>query len=122
MRNNQPITQQEYTLADDATLMSTTDPNSYITYANASFIEASGFTAEEIIKQPHNVVRHPDMPPQVFADMWATLKQGEPWTGLVKNRRKNGGFYWVRANAVPVVRGGKPSDLCRSALKPLTKK
>lgn len=107
MRNNQPITQQEYTLADDATLMSTTDPNSYITYANASFIEASGFTAEEIIKQPHNVVRHPDMPPQVFADMWATLKQGEPWTGLVKNRRKNGGFYWVRANAVPVVRGGK---------------
>ena len=119
MRNNQPITQQEYTLADDATLMSTTDPNSYITYANASFIEASGFTAEEIIKQPHNVVRHPDMPPQVFADMWATLKQGEPWTGLVKNRRKNGGCAPTQYRLCVE---GKPSDLCRSALKPLTKK
>nr|WP_154325435.1 PAS domain-containing methyl-accepting chemotaxis protein [Pantoea sp. 201603H] len=106
MRNNQPVTQQEYAFDNDATLMSTTDLNSHITYANDAFIEVSGFTADEINGQPHNMVRHPDMPPEAFADMWATLKQGEPWTALVKNRRKNGDHYWVRANAIPVVRKG----------------
>ncbi|KGT92274.1 aerotaxis receptor Aer [Erwinia typographi] len=107
MRTNLPVTQQEYAFDDRATLMSTTDTSSRITYANDAFIEASGFTPEEINGQPHNMVRHPDMPPEAFADMWATLKQGEPWTALVKNRRKNGDHYWVRANAIPVVREGK---------------
>ncbi len=107
MRTNLPVTQQEYAFDDRATLMSTTDTSSRITYANDAFIEASGFTPEEINGQPHNMVRHPDMPPEAFADMWATLKQGEPWTALVKNRRKNGDHYWVRANAIPVVRQGK---------------
>jgi aerotaxis receptor len=97
MRNNQPVSQREYLFDDNATLMSTTDLNSHITYANDAFIEASGFTADEINGQPHNMVRHPDMPSEAFADMWATLKQGEPWTALVKNRRKNGDHYWVRA-------------------------
>ncbi|WP_338505431.1 methyl-accepting chemotaxis protein [Erwinia aphidicola] len=106
MRNNLPVTQQEYLFDDRATLMSTTDTHSHITYANDAFIEASGFSPEEINGQPHNMVRHPDMPPEAFADMWATLKQGEPWTALVKNRRKNGDHYWVRANAIPVVRDG----------------
>ena len=106
MRNNQPVTHQEFAFSDDATLMSTTDLNSYITYANDAFIEVSGFTPEEINGQPHNMVRHPDMPPEAFADMWATLKQGLPWTALVKNRRKNGDHYWVRANAIPVKRNG----------------
>ncbi len=109
MRNNQPITQREYEFPDNATLMSTTDSQSYVTYANAAFIEVSGFSREEIQSQPHNVVRHPDMPVEAFADMWATLKNGEPWTALVKNRRKNGDHYWVRANATPVVRGGRIS-------------
>ncbi len=108
MRNNQPVSQREYLFDDHATLMSTTDLNSHITYANDAFIEASGFTAYEINGQPHNMVRHPDMPPEAFADMWATLKQGEPWTALVKNRRKNGDHYWVRANAIPVVRAFEP--------------
>ncbi len=107
MRNNQPVSQREYQFDDHATLMSTTDLSSHITYANDAFIEASGFSADEINGQPHNMVRHPDMPPEAFADMWATLKQGEPWTALVKNRRKNGDHYWVRANAIPVVRDGK---------------
>jgi len=107
MRNNQPVTQQEYRLAPDATLMSTTDTNSHIQYANAAFTHASGYSHEQLIGQPHNLVRHPDMPAEAFADMWATLKAGEPWTGLVKNRRANGDHYWVRANAVPVVRGGQ---------------
>ncbi|AQV97169.1 PAS domain S-box protein [Cupriavidus necator] len=109
MRNNQPVTQREFDFPDNATLMSTTDTQSYITYANAAFVEVSGFTREEIQGQPHNLVRHPDMPAEAFADMWATLKGGEPWTALVKNRRKNGDHYWVRANATPVVRNGRPA-------------
>jgi aerotaxis receptor len=89
--------------------MSTTDTQSHIQYANDAFIAVSGYSREELQGQPHNLVRHPDMPEQAFADMWATLKGGEPWTALVKNRRKNGDHYWVRANAVPVVRDGKIS-------------
>ena len=107
MKNNQPVTQHEYEIPDNATLMSTTDTQSYITYANAAFIEVSGYSHEEIQGQPHNLVRHPDMPVEAFADMWATLKGGEPWTALVKNRRKNGDHYWVRANATPVTRNGQ---------------
>ncbi len=109
MRDNQPVTQREYTLPGNVTLMSTTDAQSRITYANEAFVQVSGFTLEELQGQPHNLVRHPDMPAQVFADMWATLKGGEPWTGVVKNRRKNGDHYWVRANATPVVRDGRPA-------------
>ena len=118
MRNNQPVTQQEYQYPDDATLMSTTDVNSHITYANDAFIEVSGFTSEDIIGQPHNIVRHPDMPPQAFKDMWATLQQGFPWTALVKNRRRNGDHYWVRANVVPIIRGGKTRGYLSVRTKP----
>ena len=107
MRVNEPITQHEYELPDDVTLMSTTDASSHITYANAAFIAVSGFSRDELHGQAHNIVRHPDMPKEAFADMWATLKGGEPWTALVKNRRKNGDHYWVRANAVPVIRNGQ---------------
>lgn len=107
MRDNQPVTQKEFVFDSKATLMSTTDENSYITYANDAFIKVSGFTADEIKGQPHNLVRHPDMPKEAFADMWSTLRQGEPWSALVKNRRKNGDHYWVRANAIPVIREGK---------------
>ncbi|MBR8289903.1 methyl-accepting chemotaxis protein [Burkholderia cenocepacia] len=108
MRNNQPVTQQEFDFPDDVTLMSTTDADSIITYANTTFAQVSGFSNEELVGQPHNVVRHPDMPKEAFADMWATLRRGEPWTALVKNRRKNGDHYWVRANAIPVMRNGAP--------------
>lgn len=101
------VSQNEYSLDDDTTLMSTTDLNSYITHANDTFVQVSGYTLDELIGQPHNLVRHPDMPKAAFADMWATLKKGEPWSGIVKNRRKNGDHYWVRANAVPMVRDGK---------------
>lgn len=118
MRNNQPVTQQEYQYPDDATLMSTTDVNSHITYANDAFIEVSGFVSEDIIGQPHNIVRHPDMPPQAFKDMWATLQQGFPWTALVKNRRRNGDHYWVRANVVPIIRGGKTRGYLSVRTKP----
>jgi len=102
MKINLPVTQREYVLPDGVTLMSSTDLDSRLTYANAAFIEVSGFEPEELIGSFHNLVRHPDMPPEAFADMWATLKAGLSWSGLVKNRRKNGDHYWVRANATPV--------------------
>ncbi len=107
MRNNQPVSQREFEYADDATLMSVTDTQSNITYANAAFVAVSGFDREEIIGQPHNMVRHPDMPKEAFADMWRTVKGGESWSALVKNRRKNGDHYWVRANASPVRRNNQ---------------
>jgi len=107
MRRNLPVTQHNHDFPDDATLLSVTDAQSHITYANAAFIAISGFDRSELIGQPHNLVRHPDMPAQAFADMWATLKAGQSWTALVKNRRKNGDHYWVRANAAPVVRQGR---------------
>ncbi|MDZ5729731.1 PAS domain-containing methyl-accepting chemotaxis protein [Enterobacter asburiae] len=100
------VTQNEYPLDDDTTLMSTTDVHSYITHANDTFVQVSGYQLDELTGQPHNMVRHPDMPKAAFADMWYTLQQGEPWSGIVKNRRKDGDHYWVRANAVPMVRQG----------------
>jgi len=107
MRNNEPVTQREFDYPENATLLSVTDTQSRISYANAAFIAVSGFDPEEIIGQPHNIVRHPDMPKEAFADMWATLKGGQSWSALVKNRRKNGDHYWVRANATPVRRNGR---------------
>ena len=102
MRTNLPVTQREYSFAQDMTLMSTTYTQSHIVYANAAFVEVSGFPYEEIVGRPHNMVRHPDMPKEAFADMWATIKGGQSWTALVKNRRKNGDHYWVRANTTPI--------------------
>ena len=105
MRTNLPITQQEYVLREGSSIVSRTDLKGRITYINDDFIEASGFTEAELIGQPHNLVRHPDMPEEAFADLWKTLQAGRPWTGLVKNRRKNGDHYWVVANATPIKEG-----------------
>ncbi len=101
------VTQREFSYAADATLMSTTDVHSHIEYANSAFVSVSGFSPEALMGQPHKLVRHPDMPKQAFADMWATLRSGHAWTALVKNRRKDGDHYWVRANVAPVVRKGE---------------
>ena len=118
MLTNLPVTQQEYDFPDNTTLMSTTDTVGNITYANSAFIQVSGFERDEIMGQPHNLVRHPDMPPEAYADMWNTLKGGESWTALVKNRRKNGDHYWVRANATPVVRNGRLTGYMSVRTKP----
>jgi len=107
MRNNQPVTNNEYVLGDDALIVSKTDTKGKLTYFNTQFVEASGFTDQELIGQPHNIVRHPDMPPEAFEDLWATLKAGKPWAGAVKNRRKNGDFYWVLASATPIWENGQ---------------
>ncbi|MNJ95874.1 Aerotaxis receptor [compost metagenome] len=102
MRTNLPVTSKEYFLQDGSSLVSKTDTKGRITYVNPAFMEASGFQEEELIGKPHNLIRHPDMPEEAFGDMWQTLKAGLPWTGMVKNRRKNGDFYWVNANVTPV--------------------
>ena len=106
MRKNLPVTQREYLLRDGMTIVSRTDLKGRIEYVNADFLEAAGFEEAELLDQPHNLVRHPDMPEQAFEDMWRTLKAGRPWTGLVKNRRKNGDHYWVVANATPLLENG----------------
>ncbi|HEY3326245.1 MAG TPA: PAS domain-containing methyl-accepting chemotaxis protein [Novimethylophilus sp.] len=105
MKNNQPVTNREYVLRDGAAIISRTDAKGIITDCNDEFVEASGYTREELIGRPHNIVRHPDLPPEAFRDLWDTLKRGRPWAGLVKNRRKNGDYYWVRASATPLADG-----------------
>jgi len=107
MRNNEPVTGNEVILADDCVIVSRTDLKGQITYVNKAFLDVSGFAEAELLGQPHNVVRHPDMPPEAYADLWARLQAGEPWVGLVKNRCKNGDHYWVEAHVSPLREGGQ---------------
>src|SRR3990167_995230 len=118
MRTNLPVTHNEFVVPDGVTLVSTTDLQSRITYCNPNFVAVSGYSREELIGQPHNLVRHPDMPPEAFRDMWATLQSGSPWSALVKNRRKNGDHYWVMANATPIVQNGQPVGYMSVRTKP----
>lgn len=90
-------------------LVSVTDARGRITYCNEAFIEVSGYSRDELLGRAHNIVRHPDMPEEAFRDMWATIQSGVSWTAVVKNRRKDGGFYWVLANAAPMMEGGRIS-------------
>jgi len=115
MRNNQPVTGRLHEVPEDATLVSRTDASGRIVSANDAFVEVSGFAREELIGQPHNVVRHPDVPPEVFRDLWATLHAGRPWRAVVKNRRKNGDHYWVVANVAPTPDGGYLSVRTRAS-------
>ncbi len=102
MRKNLPVTQREYDFPQHETLLSATDTKGRITYANAAFVQVSGFDYQELLGKAHNIVRHPDVPPQAYQDLWDTLRQGRSWTAVIKNRRKNGDHYWVRANAAPI--------------------
>ena len=108
MRTNLPVTQKNYDFPADQTLISVTDEKGRITYCNVNFVHVSGYSQEELLGQPHNLMRHPDMPEEAFRDMWHTIQdKGKPWSALVKNRRKNGDHYWVRANATPVRDGDR---------------
>src|SRR3989338_472054 len=107
MRSNLPVTQNEVVLRDDQVIVSRTDLKGQITYINRDFLDISGFSEAELLGQPHNIVRHPDMPVEAFEDLWRTLKAGRPWTGYVKNRCKNGDYYWVLANATPIRENGQ---------------
>ncbi|MEW6512673.1 MAG: PAS domain-containing methyl-accepting chemotaxis protein [Pseudomonadota bacterium] len=106
MRNNQPVTGVERQYPNDIAIISHTDAKGLITFVNDDFVEVSGFTQDELIGQPQNIVRHPDMPVEAFRDLWDTIKAGRPWAGLVKNRCKNGDHYWVRASVTPKLDGG----------------
>ncbi|HEY1092730.1 MAG TPA: methyl-accepting chemotaxis protein [Burkholderiaceae bacterium] len=106
-RSKVEVTGREYIVPEGSPLVSTTDLKSYISYCNPAFIEVSGYTREELLGQPHNMIRHPDMPREAFRDMWATIGAGRPWSALVKNRRKNGDHYWVVANVTPVLEDGR---------------
>ncbi|MCA1413661.1 PAS domain-containing protein [Bradyrhizobium sp. NBAIM20] len=107
MRKNFPVTTVEYPVSDETLIVSRTDLKGKLTYFNEDFLAAAGFTSAELMGQPHNIVRHPDMPPEAFDNLWDTLKAGKPWLGAVKNRRKNGDFYWVLATASPIRENGE---------------
>ena len=107
VRLNLPITTVEQSFPDQQRLISATDTASNITYCNAEFAAISGFSQAELIGASHNLVRHPDMPAQVFEQMWQYLKAGESWMGIVKNRCKNGNFYWVSAYVTPILENGR---------------
>jgi aerotaxis receptor len=117
----------ETIVPDNTFIYSQTDLKGKIVEANEAFAEISGYTVANLIGQPHNIVRHPDMPKEAFADLWRSLKAGRPWQGLVKNRRSDGGYYWVIANVSPVRENGrivgyqslrlKPSRVCLGLLQ-----
>lgn len=108
MKTNLPVTTHVVPIPEGVYLVSQTDLKGAITHVNDVFVTISGFARDELIGRNHNVVRHPDVPPAVFADMWACLKQGLPWRGIVKNRCKNGDCYWVDAQVTPILKDGAP--------------
>ncbi len=107
MRNNQPVTQVERPMKEGAFIVSRTDLHGVITYVNDEFVRLSGYTREELLGQPQNLVRHPDMPAAVFQELWETIQAGKNWHGIVKNRCKNGDHYWVDAAITPEREGGR---------------
>jgi aerotaxis receptor len=108
MRVNLPVSTQEYPFPRGQTLVSTTDLKGRILYCNPMFIEVSGYTREELLGQPHNMIRHPDMPEEAYRDLWEVIASGQPWSAPIKNRRKNGEHYWVMANVTPLMEGDTP--------------
>ena len=100
MGNVTPI-DEEY-IVDGDVIISQTDLKGVITYANKAFCKVSGYKADELVGQPHNIVRHPKMPKIEFANMWETISGGQAWNGLVKNLRKDGKFYWVDTEILPI--------------------
>lgn len=107
MKQNLPVTQVERSFPDNIPLVSTTDLKGKITFVNDAFVQISGFTREELMGMDHNMVRHPDVPSPVFADMWRTLQSNKPWMGVIKNRCKNGDYYWVNAFVTPILDNGQ---------------
>lgn len=120
MRQNLPVTQHERTFPAEQRLISSTNTSGHIQYCNKAFAEISGYSRDELLGQPHNLVRHPDMPPAVFQIMWDHLKAGKCWMGIVKNRCKNGDYYWVNAYVTPILQQGKVVGYESVRVKPTT--
>lgn len=121
MKNNHPINSIEYKLSEATRIVSTTDLKGALTYANDDFIQISGFNEDELIGINHNIVRHPDMPPAAFQNLWDDLKKGKSWMGIVKNRCKNGNYYWVDAFVTPIMNGNSITGYQSVRLKPKEK-
>lgn len=100
----------ETEVPEEELIVSRTDFTGKITYVNGTFADISGYEPQELIGQTHNIIRHPDMPRSVFADLWETLKMGDIWNGYVKNLRKDGGYYWVHARVATVMKDGEASE------------
>jgi len=100
------LTQQEFSLPSDFVILSTSDLNGNILDYNKGFRDASGYSDAELKGKNHNILRHPDVPKEVFQEYWATLSNGHPWCGVLKNKRKNGDFYWVQASVAPIIEHG----------------
>ncbi|GAA0695369.1 PAS domain-containing methyl-accepting chemotaxis protein [Marinobacterium maritimum] len=118
MKKNLPVTQVEEDYPASANILSTTDLKGAITYVNKDFVEVSGFSHDELLGKNHNLVRHPDMPPAAFAQLWTTLKAGDSWMGMVKNRCKNGNHYWVDAYVTPIKKDGAVAEYQSVRRKP----
>ncbi|WP_456372493.1 methyl-accepting chemotaxis protein [Thiolapillus sp.] len=121
MKINEPVTDHEVVMKDGQFIVSTTDRKGIIRSINRDFIEISGFTTEELVGRNHNMVRHPDMPPEAFEDLWRTIKADKPWIGMVKNRCKNGDYYWVKANVTPIREHGQVTGYMSVRTKPSRK-
>jgi aerotaxis receptor len=119
MQRPDPI-DEEYTFTDGV-IISETDLNGIITFANRKFVEISGYNKDELIGKPHSIIRHPDMPKAAFKDMWDTIQQDQPWSGLVKNLRKDGRYYWVETYIKPVYKNGEKTGYiaARHPAKPM---
>lgn len=107
MKINMPVTCREVRMKKGQILVSRTNLKGAITYVNDEFVSVSGFSRSELMGANHNIVRHPDMPPAAFEDLWLTLKELRPWQGIVKNRTKSGDYYWVDANVLPIFKNGQ---------------
>ena len=119
MKNNLPVTNVEVSFSESTTITSTTDVKGAVTYINQDFLDISGFSTDELMGKNHNIVRHPDMPPAAFADLWTTIQSGQAWMGLVKNRCKSGDFYWVDAFVTPVKMNGEITGYESTRVKPI---
>ena len=107
---------------DGKLIVSTTDKRGIITHVNKAFVEMSGYTEDELLGAPHSILRHPDMPSAAFKELWDTVNKGEHWQGYVKNLRKDGGYYWVKATVIPNIRQGKVVSYTSVRRKPSRKK
>ena len=118
MKINLPVTNSEIQLKDSSILISRTDLKGVITSVNSDFVNISGYAENELCGHSHNMVRHPDMPPEAFADLWTTIQNGKLWNGAVKNRCKNGDYYWVEANVTPIIENGVTKGYISVRTKP----
>jgi aerotaxis receptor len=116
------VTDIESPYPDGRLIVSRTDPAGIITHVNQSFVEMSGYSRDELIGAPHYILRHPDMPPAAFADLWETVQRGEKWQGYVKNLRKDGGYYWVKATVIPNIRNARITGYTSVRRKPSRQK